>query len=76
MTYGVVPALRHNPELTGIYEPLLTSREYHPELQVPATKVGGHSPLRLVSCAGPSDHRCQVYWSRYPKVAFDTPWQK
>ncbi|NBQ43679.1 MAG: DNA alkylation response protein, partial [Mycobacteriaceae bacterium] len=30
MTYAVVPALRHNPELAAIYEPLLASREYDP----------------------------------------------
>src|ERR1700761_6215631 len=36
MTYAVVPALRFNPELSAIYEPLLTSREYDPELK-PAT---------------------------------------
>ncbi|MCL2535762.1 MAG: DNA alkylation response protein, partial [Nocardiaceae bacterium] len=30
MTYAVVPALRHNPELALQYEPLLTSRVYDP----------------------------------------------
>src|SRR6201998_774381 len=40
MTYAVVPALRFNPELAASYEPLLTSREYDPELNVPATKIG------------------------------------
>ena len=39
-TYAIVPALRTNPELAKIYEPLLTSREYDPELKVPTTKVG------------------------------------
>ena len=42
MTYAVVPALRHNPELAAIYEPLLTSRSYDPELKVPTTKAGHH----------------------------------
>ena len=32
MTYAVVPALRFNQELAAIYEPLLTSRVYDPEL--------------------------------------------
>ncbi|MUM35405.1 DNA alkylation response protein, partial [Mycobacterium sp. CBMA361] len=40
MTYAVVPALRFNPELSKIYEPLLTSRVYDPELKVLATKAG------------------------------------
>jgi putative acyl-CoA dehydrogenase len=39
-TYAIVPALRTNPELAKIDEPLLTSREYDPELKVPTTKVG------------------------------------
>ena len=34
MTYAVVPALRLNPELAAIYEPLLTSRQYDPELKL------------------------------------------
>jgi hypothetical protein len=28
MTYAAVPALRRQPELAKVYEPLLTSREY------------------------------------------------
>ena len=32
MTYAVVPALRFNPQLAAVYEPLLASREYDPEL--------------------------------------------
>ena len=40
MTYAVIPALRFNPELAATYEPLLASREYDPELKVPATKAG------------------------------------
>ena len=42
MTYAVVPALRFNPELAAIYEPLLTSRVYDPELKLAATKAGHH----------------------------------
>jgi len=40
MTYAVVAALRVEPGLSALYEPLLTSREYHPELQAPLTKRG------------------------------------
>src|ERR1700746_1133302 len=38
MTYAVVPALRWNPELAAVYEPLLTSREYDPQLRLANTK--------------------------------------
>ncbi|HET7740310.1 MAG TPA: DNA alkylation response protein, partial [Mycobacterium sp.] len=40
MTYAVVPALRFNPELSAVYEPLLSSRVYDPELKVPNRKAG------------------------------------
>ena len=33
-TYAVVPSLRHNAELAKVYEPLLTSRQYDPELKL------------------------------------------
>lgn len=35
MTYAVVPALRHAPDLAKTYEPLLTSRVYDPGLRTP-----------------------------------------
>src|SRR5512147_1948840 len=35
MTYAAVPALRAQPNLAKVYEPLLTSREYEPGLRVP-----------------------------------------
>lgn len=38
MTYAAIPALRREPELAKIYEPLLTGREYEPELRVPTGK--------------------------------------
>src|SRR3954471_2356812 len=37
MTYAVAPALRANPEPAALYEPLLTSREYDPDLTVPTS---------------------------------------
>ena len=46
MTYAVVPALRYNPELAASYEPLLTSRDYDPELKVPTTKSGSSRACR------------------------------
>src|SRR5262249_49616000 len=37
-TSAVVPSLRYTPELAKVYEPLLTSRHYDPELKPPTTK--------------------------------------
>ncbi len=57
MTYAVVPALRHNPELAAVYEPLLTSRVYDPELEVPATKAGLTAGMSMTEKQGGSDVR-------------------
>ena len=60
MTYAVVPALRHNPELAAIYEPLLASREYDPELTVPATKAGITAGMSMTEKQGGSDVRANT----------------
>lgn len=57
MTYAVVPALRHNPELAAIYEPLLTSRVYDPELKVATTKAGITAGMSMTEKQGGSDVR-------------------
>ena len=57
MTYAVVPALRNNAELAEIYEPLLTSRDYDPELKVPATKAGITAGMSMTEKQGGSDVR-------------------
>ena len=57
MTYAVVPALRFNPELSKIYEPLLTSRVYDPELRIPATKAGITAGMSMTEKQGGSDVR-------------------
>ena len=57
MTYAVVPALRHNAELAKVYEPLLTSREYDPELKVPAAKAGITAGMSMTEKQGGSDVR-------------------
>src|SRR5271167_1740304 len=57
MTYAVIPALRFNPELSAIYEPLLTSREYDPELKLPTTKVGITAGMSMTEKQGGSDVR-------------------
>lgn len=57
MTYAVVPALRHNPDLAATYEPLLTSRVYDPELKVPGTKSGITAGMSMTEKQGGSDVR-------------------
>src|SRR6201996_2935755 len=57
MTYAVVPALRFNPELAAVYEPLLTSRHYDPELTVPTTKPGLLAGMSMTEKQGGSDVR-------------------
>ncbi|WP_197498052.1 acyl-CoA dehydrogenase family protein, partial [Mycobacterium sp. 1165196.3] len=57
MTYAVVPALRWNPELAAIYEPLLTSRVYDPDLKVPSTKPGITAGMSMTEKQGGSDVR-------------------
>lgn len=57
MTYAVVPALRHNPELALQYEPLLTARVYDPELRAPLTKPGLIAGMSMTEKQGGSDVR-------------------
>ncbi len=57
MTYAVVPALRHNPDLAAVYEPLLTSRVYDPELKLPSTKAGITAGMSMTEKQGGSDVR-------------------
>jgi len=57
MTYAVVPALRVNAELAAIYEPLLTSGGYDPELKLATTKVGITAGMSMTEKQGGSDVR-------------------
>ncbi|MFH8659002.1 isovaleryl-CoA dehydrogenase [Streptomyces afghaniensis] len=57
MTYAAVPALRRQPELAKVYEPLLTSREYEPGLRVPAQKRGLLAGMGMTEKQGGSDVR-------------------
>ncbi|OIK23914.1 DNA alkylation response protein [Streptomyces malaysiense] len=57
MTYAAVPALRAQPELAKVYEPLLTSREYEPGLRVPAEKPGLIAGMGMTEKQGGSDVR-------------------
>ncbi|MFD4369175.1 acyl-CoA dehydrogenase family protein [Rhodococcus sp. NPDC058521] len=57
MTYAVVPALRHNPELSAQYEPLLATRTYDPKLRAPLTKPGLIAGMSMTEKQGGSDVR-------------------
>jgi putative acyl-CoA dehydrogenase len=57
MTYAVVPALRHQPDLAAVYEPLLTSRVYDPGLRIPTTKRGLLAGMGMTEKQGGSDVR-------------------
>jgi putative acyl-CoA dehydrogenase len=60
MTYAAVPALRHSPELSGTYEPLLTARAYDPGLRTPATKRGLLAGMGMTEKQGGSDVRANT----------------
>ncbi|MFD7247262.1 DNA alkylation response protein [Streptomyces massasporeus] len=57
MTYAAVPALRRQPELAKLYEPLLTSREYDPVLREPSEKRGLLAGMGMTEKQGGSDVR-------------------
>ncbi|GGQ72428.1 DNA alkylation response protein [Streptomyces flaveolus] len=57
MTYAAVPALRRQPELAKVYEPLLTSREYEPGLRTPTEKRGLLAGMGMTEKQGGSDVR-------------------
>ncbi|MFF5498489.1 DNA alkylation response protein [Streptomyces aquilus] len=57
MTYAAVPALRHQPDLAKVYEPLLTGREYEPGLRVPTEKRGLLAGMGMTEKQGGSDVR-------------------
>ncbi|MFJ6086684.1 acyl-CoA dehydrogenase family protein [Streptomyces sp. NPDC092369] len=57
MTYAAVPALRAQPDLAKVYEPLLTGREYEPELRVPTQKSGLLAGMGMTEKQGGSDVR-------------------
>jgi putative acyl-CoA dehydrogenase len=57
MTYAAIPALRKEPELAKVYEPLLTGREYDPVLRVPTDKPGLLAGMGMTEKQGGSDVR-------------------
>ena len=60
MTYAVVPALRHDPELAARFEPLLVNREYDPGLRDPASKRGLIAGMSMTEKQGGSDVRANT----------------
>ncbi len=60
MTYAVLPALRHQPELAAAYESGLTSTVYDPGLRDPATKSGLLAGMGMTEKQGGSDVRANT----------------
>lgn len=60
MTYAAVPALRHNPELAAVYEPLLAAQHYDFGLREPSTKRGLIAGMSMTEKQGGSDVRANT----------------
>jgi putative acyl-CoA dehydrogenase len=60
MTYAVVPALRHAPDLAARFEPLLAARSYDPGLRPPEGKRGLLSGMAMTEKQGGSDVRANT----------------
>ena len=60
MTYAVVPALRHAPDLAGRFEPLLAAEEYDFGLRPPETKRGLLAGMSMTEKQGGSDVRANT----------------
>lgn len=60
MTYAAVPALRHNPTLAHMYEPLLASTQYDFGLRVPTDKRGLIAGMSMTEKQGGSDVRANT----------------
>jgi putative acyl-CoA dehydrogenase len=60
MTYAAVPALRANPELAAVWEPLVTAPEYDPGLRPPQEKAGVLVGMAMTEKQGGSDVRANT----------------
>jgi putative acyl-CoA dehydrogenase len=60
MTFAVVPALRHSPELAAQWEPLLTAPAYDPELRPRAEKTSAKAGMGMTEKQGGSDVRANT----------------
>jgi putative acyl-CoA dehydrogenase len=60
MTYGLVPALRHAPDLARTYEPLLTANGYDPGHRPAAAKAALTAGMSMTEKQGGSDLRANA----------------
>jgi putative acyl-CoA dehydrogenase len=60
MTYAIIPALRHAPDLAQQYEPLLAATEYDPGRRPPAAKRGLTAGMSMTEKQGGSDVRANT----------------
>jgi putative acyl-CoA dehydrogenase len=60
MTYAIVPALRHAPDLAKQYEPLLAATAYDPSRRPPAAKRGLTAGMSMTEKQGGSDVRANT----------------
>jgi putative acyl-CoA dehydrogenase len=60
MTYAIIPALRHAPDLAERFEPLLAATTYDPGRQPPATKRGLTAGMSMTEKQGGSDVRANT----------------
>jgi putative acyl-CoA dehydrogenase len=60
MTYSVVPALRHQPDLAAAWEPLITSTTYDPANRPASAKAGVTCGMALTEKQGGSDVRANT----------------
>jgi putative acyl-CoA dehydrogenase len=60
MTYAIVPALRHAPDLADRFEPLLAAEEYDFGLRAPDTKRGLLAGMSMTEKQGGSDVRANT----------------
>jgi putative acyl-CoA dehydrogenase len=60
MTYAIVPALRHAPDLAEQYEPLLAATAYDPGQRPPAAKDGLTAGMSMTEKQGGSDVRANT----------------
>ncbi|MCU1593864.1 MAG: fadE8 [Frankiales bacterium] len=60
MTSAVIPALRVQPDLAAVYEPLLRSRTYDPGLRIPQSKSGLLAGMGMTEKQGGSDVRANT----------------
>jgi len=60
MTYAVVPALRHTPQLAALYESLLAATSYDFGLRAPLSKAGLLAGMAMTEKQGGSDVRANT----------------